>query len=492
MANTSAIAVSAFSPPDSRWMVLFFLPGGCAITCTPASRISSPVITSRAVPPPNRLGNMRPKCSLTWLKVWPAGRASRGRSCGSRLRACSIASLQVGVLRVEEGLALARRGQLVQRRQVDRAERGDLAVEAVDLALQAPQLDAAVARCPAPAPRRSTCAAVSCSRYCAPPSCAACCFELQLGDAARAAAPGCARCVRRCSSARAQLGAQVVVLAARVRASACSRSQLAAPARSAARPARRHRSSAASSSSSCARGLHVGRHLLLRRSRSRAAARRGAPASVRDWNCASCAWRSSARSCSRAASSCALGGDAPPRRARRGAPARRPAAGRVPRSAPRRRRGARRSVVELRVDLGQFVVELARAAPGWPRPAASGAAARPAVWWARVCASAASRRAADQALRGFGVGRLGAHAARCAPRRRSGPARACWRSRFSISCCARQHAGLLGIGRVEAHRELRHRMAFARHDDFAVRQLAARGQRLVEAGARCRRLRASR
>ena len=25
--NTSAIAVSAFSPPESRWMVVFFLPG---------------------------------------------------------------------------------------------------------------------------------------------------------------------------------------------------------------------------------------------------------------------------------------------------------------------------------------------------------------------------------------------------------------------------------------------------------------------------------
>ena len=34
--NTSATAVSAFSPPDSRWMVLFFLPGGRAMTATPA------------------------------------------------------------------------------------------------------------------------------------------------------------------------------------------------------------------------------------------------------------------------------------------------------------------------------------------------------------------------------------------------------------------------------------------------------------------------
>jgi hypothetical protein len=50
---------------------------------------------------------------------------------------------QVGVLRIEEGLALARLRQLVQRRQVDGAQRGDLLLDAVDLGLQAPQLDGA-------------------------------------------------------------------------------------------------------------------------------------------------------------------------------------------------------------------------------------------------------------------------------------------------------------------------------------------------------------
>jgi hypothetical protein len=40
--NTSAIAVSAFSPPESSWIDEFFLPGGWAITTRPASRISSP------------------------------------------------------------------------------------------------------------------------------------------------------------------------------------------------------------------------------------------------------------------------------------------------------------------------------------------------------------------------------------------------------------------------------------------------------------------
>ena len=55
-ANTSEIAVSAFSPPDSRWIDVLRLPGGCAITCTPESRISSPVSTSFAWPPPNSVG----------------------------------------------------------------------------------------------------------------------------------------------------------------------------------------------------------------------------------------------------------------------------------------------------------------------------------------------------------------------------------------------------------------------------------------------------
>src|SRR5256885_1238161 len=48
------MAVSAFSPPESRWMLVLRLPGGCAITWTPASRISSPVMMSFASPPARR------------------------------------------------------------------------------------------------------------------------------------------------------------------------------------------------------------------------------------------------------------------------------------------------------------------------------------------------------------------------------------------------------------------------------------------------------
>src|SRR5204863_4765430 len=52
--------------------------------------------------------------------------------------------LQIGVLRVEELLALARTAELLERGQVDRAERGDLAAEAIDLRLQAREAHAAV------------------------------------------------------------------------------------------------------------------------------------------------------------------------------------------------------------------------------------------------------------------------------------------------------------------------------------------------------------
>ena len=96
MANTSAIAVSAFSPPDNRWMVWFFLPGGWAMTCTPASRISSPVMTRRACPPPNSSGNILPKWPLTASKVLPSNsRVSPSilRIASSRVWMASLRSL---------------------------------------------------------------------------------------------------------------------------------------------------------------------------------------------------------------------------------------------------------------------------------------------------------------------------------------------------------------------------------------------------------------
>ena len=45
---------------------------------------------------------------------------------------------------------------------------------------------------------------------------------------------------------------------------------------------------------------------------------------------------------------------------------------------------------------------------------------------------------------------------------------------------ARQHAGLLAVGRVEGDRMLRHRVALARHDHFAVRELVPAAQCRIE------------
>src|SRR2546425_7156917 len=50
-------------------MLVLRLPGGCAMTWTPASRISSPVMISLASPPPNSVGNSDPKCRFTLSKV---------------------------------------------------------------------------------------------------------------------------------------------------------------------------------------------------------------------------------------------------------------------------------------------------------------------------------------------------------------------------------------------------------------------------------------
>src|SRR5256885_268641 len=103
-AKTSAIAVIAFSPPDSRWIVVLRLPGGCAMTCTPASRISSPVRMSRAWPPPKSVGNSWPKLALTLSKV----------CCSSSRDSRSIWRIAVGGGRLLRGGACSK--LLLQRR----------------------------------------------------------------------------------------------------------------------------------------------------------------------------------------------------------------------------------------------------------------------------------------------------------------------------------------------------------------------------------------
>src|SRR5258708_4143646 len=59
-------------------MVVFFFPGGRPMTCTPQSRISSPVMMSWASPPPKSTGNISPKPRFTVSNVLCShARASR-------------------------------------------------------------------------------------------------------------------------------------------------------------------------------------------------------------------------------------------------------------------------------------------------------------------------------------------------------------------------------------------------------------------------------
>src|SRR5208282_5321491 len=68
--NISAIADSAFSPPDSSPISLTFLPGGCTSTLTPASSTSpASVNSSRPLPPRSSLGNSSAKFFAAPSKV---------------------------------------------------------------------------------------------------------------------------------------------------------------------------------------------------------------------------------------------------------------------------------------------------------------------------------------------------------------------------------------------------------------------------------------
>ena len=99
---------------------------------------------------------------------------------------------------------------------------------------------------------------------------------------------------------------------------------------------------------------------------------------------------------------------------------------------------------------------------------------------ARLCfARFASRQL--QALRCFGIGGLEPH---------RGAARFVADERLCALLAvevldllrARKHAGLFAVGRIKAHRVLRHGVPFARHDDFATRQARARRESLVDIG----------
>ena len=77
MAKRSAIAVSAFSPPDNCIIFCSFFPGGCEIITIPASRISSPSTSSIVPRPPpnnslNTLSNstlISSNFSLNWILI---------------------------------------------------------------------------------------------------------------------------------------------------------------------------------------------------------------------------------------------------------------------------------------------------------------------------------------------------------------------------------------------------------------------------------------
>ena len=350
---------------------------------------------------------MRPKCVVDLVEgACRAARASRGRSCGSRLRASSSP---------RSGRRSARRGRSCARAtwpsssSAARLTAPSAAISRLRRSIspcRPGELDAASARCCGRAPRGRRRPPSSCSRYCAPPSCAACSSSCSLVMRSRS---GCRLCSwrMRCSSARAQALRQVVVGAAAARRARVSRSSL-----------QRQRLLQPGL------GRGVGEPLqlvaqrgvaaalageLLRRGLDRAlAARRGAPP----------------------ASAARTAPPAPGARAR--------AAARAPRPAPARRAitassssawrscaspssasssskralagGARSAqLFELRVDLGAVRRRAARAA-GWSaRPAASGAAARPAADARAVCASRWPRGAAARRCGGVGVGGLGAH-----------------------------------------------------------------------------------
>ena len=280
--------------------------------------------------------------------------------------------------------------QLVERGQVDRAERGDLAVDAVDLALQAAQLARCRPRSTAASASRSTCACGQLLHVLRAAELRGLLLELQLGDALAQRLAGCARAQALLVGARAAC-ADRSSYSLRVAASALLALELQRQRRPAGRPARRRRSGRRARAASCAPAARW-RPPAARPSRCARCSSPRRAASARAANCASCAWRSSARSCSRASAS--LRSASITRLVELGMALlrRRPAACRAPRSAPRRRRGARsapRAGASISASSSSSCSRRALAASACCVRRSSSTCS----WCARVCASAASRRA---------------------------------------------------------------------------------------------------
>ena len=103
-------------------MLVLRLPGGRAITVTPAPRMSSPVSCSAALPPANSRGERRPEMLVDPLESLPKadpGLAIDLLNC--RVQGCERL-LEVGMLRIEVSLALGLLLVLVDRSEVDRPE----------------------------------------------------------------------------------------------------------------------------------------------------------------------------------------------------------------------------------------------------------------------------------------------------------------------------------------------------------------------------------
>ena len=128
--NISAMAVSAFSPPDSSCTLCSRLPGGCAMISMPLSSGSFSSSSVRpARPPPNSV------LKISWKLRLMAANASAKRSrvvSSMRLIASLVWAMdvdQILALRRQERVARLELVELLDRHHVDRAEAIDLGAQ---------------------------------------------------------------------------------------------------------------------------------------------------------------------------------------------------------------------------------------------------------------------------------------------------------------------------------------------------------------------------
>ncbi|WP_341649911.1 hypothetical protein [Thauera humireducens] len=115
---------------------MFFLPGGWATIWIPASRISSPVSTSSARPPPNSCGEQRPELAIDGIVGFLQLLARLAVDAPDRILERLDRLQQVVGLRIEIALAFGRAAQFVECSEVDRAEFRNLARQPHHFALQ--------------------------------------------------------------------------------------------------------------------------------------------------------------------------------------------------------------------------------------------------------------------------------------------------------------------------------------------------------------------